>query len=65
MPYEPGYVMAVIWLSKFVCFCLHLAKDRLSSDTIEALICLQDWMRIPSPDLLVLQVVAPPVSILV
>jgi hypothetical protein len=40
-------------------------RSRLSTDTVEALICLQDWMRVPSPDLLILQVVAPPVSILV
>jgi hypothetical protein len=40
-------------------------RSRLSTDTVEALICLRDWMRVPSPDLLILLVVAPPVSILV
>lgn len=39
-------------------------RSRLSTDTVEALICLQDWMRAaaPSPDKLVHEVVAQPVS---
>jgi hypothetical protein len=39
-------------------------RSRLSTDTVEALICLQDWMRAaaPSPEKLALEVVAQPVS---
>jgi len=38
-------------------------RSRLSTDTVEASICLQDWMRAasPSPEKLLLEVVTQPV----